>query len=289
MAGKKIIDSYRRGLAGLEFSFEAMYCDAVPPCGSRREIAGIGNSLWLLTAGTLRLESAERSQLVRPDTWVLIPPGCRRSQLFSPDARMISLRFNLKYERTRQLFPDTGWHLFARAEFPRLEALSRELIALPRLTCYCSDDVGAPDAELPAAIRFDALSRVWLDEFCTVMSARGVLRLEPDPVEPRLAAALELLRREVTCGALPYDRMIKASGLGRVQFDRLFRRSLGVSPRMYADKLLLERACRLLSGTDQPCKNLCFELGFATLPHFSAWFRRHTGLSPRAFRRQPTA
>jgi AraC-like DNA-binding protein len=31
-------------------------------------------------------------------------------------------------------------------------------------------------------------------------------------------------------------------------------------------------------------KEIAYELGFSSLPHFSAWFRRRNGLSPRAFR-----
>jgi AraC-like DNA-binding protein len=40
----------------------------------------------------------------------------------------------------------------------------------------------------------------------------------------------------------------------------------------------------MLGGTSATVKEVAFELGFSSLSHFSAWFRRQHGLPPREFR-----
>ena len=67
-------------------------------------------------------------------------------------------------------------------------------------------------------------------------------------------------------------------------FLRAFKQVFGVTPHAYLTQKRLERAQGLLMQTLHPISRICFEVGFESLGSFSTLFRRHVGMSPRAFR-----
>lgn len=54
------------------------------------------------------------------------------------------------------------------------------------------------------------------------------------------------------------------------------------------DRLVME-ARRLLFHTDQPLKDICFQLGFSDTSYFNRFFKRETGLTPATYRDQVRA
>ena len=76
---------------------------------------------------------------------------------------------------------------------------------------------------------------------------------------------------------------MQLSGLSTSRLDRLCAQTYGFTTHQYWDRRRLERAKMLLAAYATPIKQVAFKLGFLQLSHFSAWFKRHTGTSPRAF------
>ena len=98
------------------------------------------------------------------------------------------------------------------------------------------------------------------------------------------------LRR--ACGAM-LDRLgedpslaeiAAAAGLSPWHFCREFRRSTGLPPHRWMFERRMERAAALLGGTATPVTEVALEVGFGGPSQFAAAFRRHTGLSPTAYR-----
>ena len=58
------------------------------------------------------------------------------------------------------------------------------------------------------------------------------------------------------------------------------------TPGQVIQERILIEAKRLLHHTDQPIKQITFQLGFEEPPHFSNFFKKHTSLSPVDFRNQ---
>jgi AraC-like DNA-binding protein len=85
--------------------------------------------------------------------------------------------------------------------------------------------------------------------------------------------------------ALDGEACVQMAGLSRSRFFELFRIAVGVSPRVYANALRLDHAIRDLANKNKPIKTLSEELGFSVQAHFTRFFERHVGSSPRAFRR----
>lgn len=72
--------------------------------------------------------------------------------------------------------------------------------------------------------------------------------------------------------------------LGPDRFGEVFRAALGVSPYRYVLQRKLDRAKAMLSKEKLSITEIAVHLGFADHAHFSATFRRATGLTPSRFR-----
>lgn len=76
----------------------------------------------------------------------------------------------------------------------------------------------------------------------------------------------------------------EAVGLEVSAFSRAFRRLTGLNFSVYSRSLRVWRARTLLSETDMPITDICFEAGFTNLSNFNRYFRLETGLTPRSYR-----
>jgi len=63
-----------------------------------------------------------------------------------------------------------------------------------------------------------------------------------------------------------------------------FRRRYGMSPAKFRQKLIFERAQRLLKNTRLSVKEIAFQLGFDSQNYFSRIFKTHVGVSPLEYR-----
>jgi len=74
------------------------------------------------------------------------------------------------------------------------------------------------------------------------------------------------------------------SGLSYVQFLRRFKQATGIPPTEYIIELRLKKAKALLIDTDLLVKEIAIACGFENEYYFSNFFKKHTSLSPSAFR-----
>jgi AraC family transcriptional regulator len=68
-------------------------------------------------------------------------------------------------------------------------------------------------------------------------------------------------------------------------FARMFKKATGQPPHLYVVMRRVERAKALLSGGETELIHLAAQIGFRTQGHFTGVFRRYTGFTPGAFRR----
>lgn len=69
-------------------------------------------------------------------------------------------------------------------------------------------------------------------------------------------------------------------------FGDIMRRNMGVTPQVYIQNKLIERAKALLSDESLSINDIAAALGFAYPNHFARLFRQKTGVSPTAFKKQ---
>jgi len=76
-------------------------------------------------------------------------------------------------------------------------------------------------------------------------------------------------------------------GMSYHTFRRYFTRRAGMPPARYREEQRLKIACAALrDNPHKSCQQIAFALGYNNGDHFSAYFKKHLGLSPRAYRKQ---
>ncbi|HEU5199468.1 MAG TPA: AraC family transcriptional regulator [Ktedonobacterales bacterium] len=84
---------------------------------------------------------------------------------------------------------------------------------------------------------------------------------------------------------LSLETLAQQTGYTPYHFTRLFRQGTGESPHQFVLRLRIEQARRLLAETSLPLAEIAAACGFAHQSHLTQVFKRHLGLTPRAYRR----
>jgi len=98
--------------------------------------------------------------------------------------------------------------------------------------------------------------------------------------------SMELMRRSVAAPD-PLAHYAHSAGLSVAQYSKLFHAYTGTSPMNYLFELRMQRACELLASGHCSVKEIAHQLGYDDPFYFSRAFKRATGRSPLAYRREP--
>jgi AraC-like DNA-binding protein len=132
----------------------------------------------------------------------------------------------------------------------------------------------------------DAVSPLALEglilELLAVACRSAAPKEHPEP-PPWLRRARELLD-DCPTQSLGLAAVAAAAGVHPGHLARAFRRHYCCTPGDYLRQRRVERACLLLRG-DAPLAEIALATGFADQSHFSAVFKRQTGLTPAAYRK----
>ena len=93
------------------------------------------------------------------------------------------------------------------------------------------------------------------------------------------------LMSDSPCAEIELDDIARESGLSRPHFYRLFRSQTGVTPNLYLNTLLMERALDALVATESPIADIGFDLGFSSQSGFTRFFAGNVGMAPTDYRR----
>lgn len=77
---------------------------------------------------------------------------------------------------------------------------------------------------------------------------------------------------------------LEAAGRSQEHVCRQTRRYLGLSPTQYVNRIRIQHAAMLLSGTDAPLSVLAADCGFENLSYFHRLFLQQYGTTPRIYR-----
>ncbi len=102
----------------------------------------------------------------------------------------------------------------------------------------------------------------------------------------RVASALTYIRRNFTEASLNPATVSEACCVPARTLARLFKQHLDRSVADEIGRLRRQRAQQLLVSTDHSASEIASQVGFASLLHLRRNFQRHTGLSPREWRKR---
>ena len=103
-------------------------------------------------------------------------------------------------------------------------------------------------------------------------------------VDFRIRRALAFMRENMDA-RLPVEAVAREVGLSRPHFFAMFRHQLRTPPQIYWNALRLEAAINRVIQCDASLTSIAADLGFSAASNFTRFFRDHTGVTPREYRR----
>jgi AraC family transcriptional regulator len=119
-------------------------------------------------------------------------------------------------------------------------------------------------------------------------SSRSLLRAAPSVLQGltdrQITQVLDFVLTHLN-EDLSWERLARQIGFSPCHFARLFRKTMGASLHQVVLHQRIECAQRLLRETDMPLAQVASTCGFAHQSHLTRVFRKHLGITPRAYRR----
>jgi AraC-like DNA-binding protein len=235
---------------------------------------------WLVKEGWARVEHDSQIHIAKTGQWLIVKPG-NRIQTFASNTRLLSIGFAARWPDGSHLFDEGLSLVFDTVDFPLLER--RALPLLKSMKGINPDTWDARDhrVDLERYLELERRLCNWLQALARVLTAHDIGPSGQMEIDERVSKALDLLNACDMGEALDLGRIATHAGISLNHLTRLFRRDLCTTPHEYWDRCRVEYAQGRLSQPDSRAKAVSIELGFKSLSHFSKWFKRHTGISPR--------
>lgn len=106
-----------------------------------------------------------------------------------------------------------------------------------------------------------------------------------DHGDATVLAAQDWLEQHFSVAA-PVEEMVRRSGMAERTFKRRFTEATGLAPLPYVQQLRVAEAKRRLERTREPVDEVGWRVGYEDPAFFRRLFKRVTGVSPAAYRRQ---
>jgi AraC-like DNA-binding protein len=258
------------------YALERAYDDRISPAWIfSRDYIDSSFACWFIRTGRVEVSYGGTTACAGPGDWLFNEPFVRRSQHFSTDTELISIRFQAHNPVYQANQSGMASYPVSHAEFPELLEAGQELARFER--AY------TPPLSPDKSCRRNALFYDWLSHW---HRTRATSEKETYLIEdPRIVQTLEFLLHAQPAGPIDYTSLRESVQLSRIHIDRLFKNALGMSPRAWKERHCLHLATRHLNEESNPVKWIAYELGFVDAAHFCRWFKTKTSLSPSAFRR----
>ena len=239
---------------------------------------------WFLDRGTVRVDEEDQSYVAKRGDWLFLAAN-ESTQHFSPQARIISLRFDLCWLDGTELFRRQRTRILRHKDYPELEHSARELIRrLDPWRATHSLLVGRNQIPISENFAIDAAFNQWLSSYTFSMIREGAQILYTEQYDDRVLTALRAIEDHPMTESFSVSQLAAHCALSVNQLGRLLKNETGMSPFDCFERRRLNLARHALEDTEMPIKEIGYNLGFKSPSHFSNWFIRHERKSPRSYR-----
>lgn len=266
-----------------------VYRAAVPVIGAWSAEIAVPAGVFFVESGEVRIQTDGQDIIVPRGHAFFSAPGLRR-QWFAPGTRLLSVGFRSQWADGTPLYR-SGLNVAVKVPRLRLATLQLFRAIHPGSKVVTYREATRAGTRTPLGwLQHEAAFATWMTVFAATLQSLGVSP-EPRTTASRrrvdqLTAWLNALPLDTTTPTLP-----PGFALGPRRAEQLLQQHLGLGLRPFLERRRLEAARARIAGTtgqDQgrtdTLKEIAFTLGFRHASHFTAWFRRHTGLSPTSYR-----
>ncbi|CAM3085678.1 helix-turn-helix domain-containing protein [Rariglobus hedericola] len=220
----------------------------------------------------------------RAGEWLLLR-AANGSQHFTAGTRLMSLRFHLRLRGGKPLFARRRDVVVKTGDSTKLQQAAHKLVKeFDRVSAPGTVFVVRSRLSMVDNFRIEAAFMHWLGCYVETMQAEGEKPEAASRRDARVTKALIWIEDHPMRTKFSEAKLAKRCGLGINQLGRLFRADQGISPFQYYEYRRVELAQQTLKDSTLPIKEVSFELGFSSPPHFANWFTKRVGVSPRAWR-----
>jgi len=238
---------------------------------------------WLVRKGSVVIQHEGKTITTKAGQWLIPQPGVIDRD-FSDHADIISVHFQASWADRRNIFDDGLPVILESRQYPKLQ---RKAAMLARLVEKHFDhpEINLPlvRTTLPIYIQLQSLFESWLYSFIESLTASGLVHTRFGRVDERVQHGLFLIDHAALDQRFSKQHIAHNLSLSPSQMDRLFIKEAGCTPNAYFENRRFDFARRSLAESDILIKKVAFGLGFQSASHFSTWFRRMEGKSPREF------
>lgn len=250
-------------------------------------------SAWLVKRGWAEVRVGREVVRAHAGQW-LICFAQELAQRFSADCHLLSMRILQVWPDGLGLWTGPGLHVLDAAEHPRLETLVRQIQKIVGPHRWKTHQGLDPRHEFLSTtrlsyrqyVRYGFLLQQWIAVLVDSLMDKGLVMQSPHPVDPRVLRAVHVLDALPPWAEFPQRRLESVSGLTIGRLNRLFVAAYGHTTHAYWENRRFERARLSLTLPQVRVKEVAAQFGFLQLSHFSAWFKRQAGISPRQYRQQ---
>jgi len=259
-----------------------VYRGPVPQSGVWSAEIPVPAGVFFVERGEVRIRADGKETLV-PRGHAFFSSPRLRQHWFAANTQLLSVGFRSQWPDGTSLFRDA---LNFVAEAPALQKATRQLFASIHGTQKVVTYREATEATSYSASEWAAREAAFAAWFSVWMATLKELGVQPElQVRARrrrvdqIVAWLQALPLDQTTPSLPPDFPI-----GSRRAEQLMQQQFGIGLRMFMERRRLDVARERIVADQATLKEVAFALGFRHASHFTAWFRRHTGVSPSEYR-----
>ncbi|MGE9292007.1 MAG: helix-turn-helix domain-containing protein [Puniceicoccales bacterium] len=239
---------------------------------------------WLLRKGSLLLRFGQERETYAAGQWIF-PRAEDGLQTFSEDAELLSIRFTLEWPSGISLFDRSHSHSVAASEVQSYTQTSERLLHnVEQHFPQADPHLRNVQLGLDPYFELQEIFAQWTSQTLKLLRSLKVPTTSPSHLDPRIRDALQRIGRQSWTDPMTTSDLATQVGLSLSQFNRLFLRETGLSAGQYREQLRRRAVQAALMDHSLTVKSIAMEYGFSSLPHFSAWVRKHFQTSPRAYR-----
>jgi AraC-like DNA-binding protein len=242
--------------------------------------------IYMLESGEARIITQAGIQTLRPGFLYLVPS-------FALHSYDNTAPFVINY-----LHVYNEYDIFSRYSFPfEVEASELEKLLIERLLSINPErGLQHPDPRIYdnlTSIR-NIISKSRHNARNIDVETRAILQLlflrfmnKAQPQEfvrdDRIKKVLRFIRENIE-KQIYIEDLASQCNLHKDYFVRLFKKEIGCNPMQYINRKKIEKAQMLLLISDDPVKNIAYDLAFDNIPYFHSLFKKIAGMSPLQYR-----
>ncbi len=203
---------------------------------------------------------------MEPGNLYFIPCNYQSDWIFSENLLFVSLHFNFELFYGYDLFRD--YNQFHTMKVPELAIEIKELLEQNNeITTLCKINEIIYDLCVKLLSMHPELERQRIGKWQKYEKIFDYLKNSCDATTTvEVLADMLAMRRDI--------------------FSRKFSKDMGITPKSFISSILVKKASEMLLESEILVKEVTSKLNFSSEYYFSHFFKRHTGISPKAYQKQ---